>query len=58
MAKNFSKTGNTDRGVNQMPQYRKSMSPDESKRHFTKHATGVHKYNLPNRLPMRGGIRM
>jgi hypothetical protein len=38
--------------------YRGSMSPAQSKAHFTKHAKTTHELNLPDRLPMRGGIRM
>lgn len=29
-----------------------------SKRMFTKHASKVHRKNVPKRIPMRGGIRL
>lgn len=36
----------------------RSMSRTDSKRHFAKHASMTHKYNMPQRVPMRGGIRL
>lgn len=38
--------------------YRKSLSPAESRRNFTRHAKKVHYKNVPTRAPMRGGIRL
>lgn len=39
---------------------RKKMGKKQSRRHFTKHASHVHKKNVrgPTRIPMRGGIRL
>lgn len=37
---------------------RHKMGRSSSKRNFTKHGVGTHKYNLPSRIVMRGGIRM
>lgn len=37
---------------------RRKMSRRGSKRHFTKHALKVHRKNVPQRVPMRGGIRL
>ena len=37
---------------------RHKMSSAHSKHHFTKHASSTHKKNMPQRLPMRGGIRL
>lgn len=34
------------------------IAPRKSKRMFTKHASKVHKRNVPKRIPMRGGIRL
>lgn len=37
---------------------RHKMSRGGSKRHFSHHASKTHKFNMPRRNPMRGGIRM
>lgn len=39
---------------------RHKIAPRKSKQMFSKHASSVHKKNLPKttRVPMRGGIRM
>ena len=37
---------------------RHKMSGHGSRRHFTRHASKTHKYNMPSRTVMRGGIRM
>ncbi len=37
---------------------RHKMSRKGSKRNFTKHAVKVHRKNVPQRMPMRGGIRL
>lgn len=37
---------------------RHHMGKRHSRHHFTKHASRSHKYNMPSRLPMRGGIRL
>lgn len=37
---------------------RHKMSRGHSKRLFTKSASRIHKYNVPSRTVMRGGIRM
>lgn len=37
---------------------RSKMGPARSKRVFSKGASYTHKKNMPNRLPMRGGIRL
>nr|AVQ10248.1 hypothetical protein [Gokushovirinae environmental samples] len=37
---------------------RQSMSRGHSRRTFTKHASKVHRKNVPKRKPMRGGIRL
>ncbi|UDN67804.1 hypothetical protein [robinz microvirus RP_131] len=37
---------------------RHKMSSGHSKRNFSHHASMTHKRNMPQRLPMRGGIRL
>lgn len=37
---------------------RHGLSKGHSKRMFSKHGSRTHKYNVPSRLPMRGGIRL
>lgn len=37
---------------------RSKIAPRKSKHMFTKHASKVHKRNIPKRVPMRGGIRL
>nr|AVQ10257.1 hypothetical protein [Gokushovirinae environmental samples] len=37
---------------------RSRISRGKSRRSFTKHASKVHKRNVPKRTPMRGGIRL
>lgn len=37
---------------------RSKMSSGKSKRVFSKTASKTHKKNMPQRVPMRGGIRM
>lgn len=42
-------------GLNHGP---REVDRAQSRSNFSKHALKVHARNLPNRLPMRGGIRM
>lgn len=37
---------------------RHRMGKHHSKRNFSHHASYTHKKNMPQRLPMRGGIRL
>lgn len=37
---------------------RHKLSHHGSKKMFSKHASKTHKRNVPQRVPMRGGIRM
>lgn len=38
--------------------FRHKMSRSGSRRSFSKHASLTHRKNMPQRLPMRGGIRL
>lgn len=37
---------------------RHKMSGHKSKKMFSKHGSRTHKFNMPRRQPMRGGIRL
>lgn len=37
---------------------RHEISPQKSQSEFTRNASKTHWRNMPNRLPMRGGIRL
>lgn len=37
---------------------RHKMDRGSSKKHFSRHASKTHKFNVPRGTPMRGGIRL